>query len=270
MRFIAILVVFILAVGSIVVGKIHWNEKISAFSGMKSKVVIENEKPENLNKSAEMDISKYTVNLPLELKEYIEQSFKEKEQIELVLLGSNSTSSEEGTWSNLFKLKLEEVYGDLFTVTVFGIQNKNSNEVVEEKLYEEAVQAKPDILLFEPFILKDNGEVAMNQRLDNIEIMLEAFQLVNPELHILLQPANPLYDATYYPKEVAKLKEFAIKNNITFLNHWENWPDFESEEIRNYLVEDPDMPLKSLPNEKGHQSWANYIANTFTGENIQE
>ena len=76
-----------------------------------------------------------------------------------------------------------------------------------------------------------------------------------------LQPANPLFQAKYYPLQVEALKNYADRNNITYLNHWDAWPDTQSEEIKKFLIGEP-----STPNETGHKLWADFLVDYFISE----
>jgi vacuolar-type H+-ATPase subunit F/Vma7 len=269
---IALIIVIILSIGSLVVGKIHWNHKISAFSGMASTVKVEEEKTEPAKETSTLssktvDLAQITINLPDNLKAKIETAQSEKKPVKLSILGSKSTSSEPNAWPTILSQKLTEAYGEgLFEVAINEIKDKNSLEVVDEKLYSESLDFNPDILLLEPFILKDNGEVRMEDRIENLQTIMDAFEERNPGVIILIQPANPLYNATYYPKEVEELKRFATDNGISYLDHWQAWPELESSEIEKYLMTDPDSPGKSIPNEEGHKIWADFLVNYFVGK----
>ena len=55
-----------------------------------------------------------------------------------------------------------------------------------------------------------------------------------------------------------ELQQFAEDNDIPYLNHWEAWPDQDSEEIKEYITED-----SSQPSVKGHEVWAEYMIDYF-------
>jgi hypothetical protein len=59
-----------------------------------------------------------------------------------------------------------------------------------------------------------------------------------------------------YPKEVEKIQQFLETNEIPYFNHWEKWPISNSEEME-LLLKD------GLPNEKGHEIWAEAIIDYF-------
>ena len=76
---------------------------------------------------------------------------------------------------------------------------------------EEVIAAKPDMIIFEPFTLKDNGEVAIDDSLENTATTLAAITESLPETEVILQPPHPLYNATYYPRQVEALAGFASR-----------------------------------------------------------
>ncbi|MFZ3588960.1 SGNH/GDSL hydrolase family protein [Bacillus sp. DJP31] len=276
MKLAAFVIVLFLTVGSIVVGKIHWNDKISTYVGMKSTLVEEIEedvqsvvKPESVTSSSneETSLEQLTQNLPDELKNRLKNADEEKKPLQFVILGSKSTSSDSLGWPTLFKEKLIKTYGEqLFEISIVEIQDKNSTEVLKENLLDEALSQKPDVLLLEPFILMDNGEVELRQRLNNIDDIVNEFTKANKEIYIFLQPANPLYNATYYPKEVAELERYAVENEYTYLNHWGAWPDYKSSELEKYLSPDPSFSIKSIPSAKGHEVWAEFLLTYFISD----
>jgi hypothetical protein len=264
MRVIALIIVIILAVGTIITGKVHWNKKLSVYHGMESTVVLSEEESNQVEEKATLDVSQYTKNLPEQVTQKIEEAVHKDEPIQFVILGSKSTSSAENGWPSLLEKELLDTYGEnVFEITIVEISDKTSTQVVQEQLYKEVTQLTPDLLLFEPFILMDNGEVEMAERLENITTIIDEFKKVNSSVYVYLQPANPLYNATYYPKEVEDLKLFAEQQSITYLNHWDAWPDYRTEEIKTYLEADPTIAGKSVPNEQGHELWASFLTDYF-------
>ncbi|MBM7606322.1 hypothetical protein JOC75_004370 [Metabacillus crassostreae] len=270
-------IVLLLCVGSIVAGNIHWNNKLSAQAEMlrepvKMETVEDKNTEEALSKEdvekvaepedkPETNLSTYTKNLQKTLQDKIIASSKSGEPLQFVIYGSESTPDENGTWPELFKKKLVETYGeDIFKVTIISEGNKTSIDVNRVTSYEKVSELKPDIVLFEPFTISDNTmKIAMKNRFDSIGKMLGSWKAVNPEVTIFLQPGNPLYGATYYPKQIDELKAFAEGQNISYLNHWEKWPNAKDEKLKSYLT------AESLPNERGHKIWMEYLSSYFTG-----
>ncbi|TXC82230.1 hypothetical protein FS935_21280 [Metabacillus litoralis] len=270
-------IVLLVCVGSIVAGNIHWNNKLSAQAEMlrepvKTNTVEEKNTEEALSKEEvekvakpeekpETSLSTYTKNLPKTLQDKIIASSKSGKPLQFVIYGSESTPDEKGTWPELFKKKLVDTYGeDIFNVTVISEGHKTSIDVNRANSYEKVSEVKPDIVLFEPFTISDNTKkIAMKNRFDSIRKMIGSWKVVNPEVTIFLQPGNPLYGATYYPKQIDDLKVFAEEQNIAYLNHWEKWPVAKDEKLKNYLT------AESLPNDRGHKVWVEYLSQYFTG-----
>ncbi len=264
------MVVAILALASVVAGKVHWDNKIEATTKNVEKTEIKSGNVGKTDNTAEEnnaqnivkeDVLKYIGNLPEEIVTKIKEAITTKEPVHLAIMGSASTPSGPNGWPTMLKEELLNTYGEgIFEVTIKEIANKKSSDVVAEYLYQDVLESKPDILLFEPFILYDNGLVELQDRFTNLTTIVNEFKTQVPDVTVLIQPANPLYNATFYPKEVEELQMFAENNGYIYLNHWEAWPDHQSPEIENYLTE-------GMPSELGHQVWADYLKNYFISSN---
>lgn len=275
------IVTVLVCAGSIIVGNIHWNNKISA----KAEMVENHEEPAVIEENVmsaeipikeveetpqqevkieekESDLSTYTRNLPEELQKKIQHASSSEKPVHLVIYGSESTSAQKGAWPELLRNQLLSTYGEkIFKVTVISEGDKTSIDVLRSKSYENVSEQKPDVVLFEPFTLKDNsGKIPMNNRLGSIEDMIGSWKTANKAVTILLQPANPIYGATYYPKQINELKEYAKKHNIAFIDHWGNWPNGKDKKIKNYLTP------TSMPNENGNKVWSQYLIDYFVAK----
>jgi len=264
MKNILVIFVTILSLAAIVVGKIHWDQKIEAKAEVNLQTSTTDDEP--LVEDGEVEIDpiiieekmKLTKNLPVDVSKKIEAALNDGHQIDLVIMGSSDTPKEDG-WPTLVKEEITNKYGEVIKVTIKEIDDKTSTEILEEDLHKDIVELQPDILLLEPFILYDNGKVRMEHRLENLTDILDDFYEENPDLTVMIQPANPLYNAVHYPREVDELKRYAEKNELVYIDHWEAWPDQQSEKIKDYLND-------SVPNEEGHRLWADYILNTFISD----
>ncbi|MGM0876415.1 MAG: SGNH/GDSL hydrolase family protein [Bacillota bacterium] len=259
MEKIFVLVTLIVCGIAIIFGNLHWNNKISA-QGKKVTNTVEivdtaQEMPKDEVKQSE--ILTYTSNLPEELQEKVKNAASSGKPLQLVIYGSNATSTEEGAWPDLLSKELNATYGEnVFEITVLS-NDKTTRDLVIEKTYEEINELQPDILLFEPSMLKDNGLIGIINTLENIQTMVVAWQDANEEMTLMIQPSNPIYSATYYPSEVSQLKDYAEKNDIIYLNHWENWPDLEDAKMEDHLTK------SNEPNKSGNKVWAEYVINYF-------
>ncbi|MFS0821561.1 SGNH/GDSL hydrolase family protein [Bacillus sp. 1P02SD] len=263
MKKILVIVVVILSFAVIIVGKMHWNNKIEASArtaqAEKPDVQIKNATEEyQEDKKKVANVEKYSKNLPKDIQTKLIAAVQNGKPVNLVIAGSSSTPEDPSGWPTLLKKELENTYGeDLLNITIKEISDKTSTQVLQEELYQEIISLSPDILLLEPFILYDNSKIiSIDVRLENIHQILEAIKAEFADLSVILQPANPLHNAKHYPKEVERLEAFAAENNFTYLNHWEAWPDYQSDKIVEYLNE-------GLPSQRGHKLWMEYLGNYF-------
>ncbi|TMU84243.1 SGNH/GDSL hydrolase family protein [Bacillus sp. BHET2] len=273
-----LIVLAVMTISTVIGGKYHWNQKVSA---VQTKVNVTEEKSdegiveesksiESQKVEAEPDKDRLVkldkVNfLPKELQPIFQKAIEEQRPVNLMITGSSSTSHKDGAWPQLLESKLLDTYGDsLIHVTIKEIGGKTSQQVVKESIYKKMVNMKPDILLLEPFLLYDNGEIRMSERLKNISKIIKSFKKANPDMTILIQPANPIYGAYYYTDEENDLERYAKQNNYTYLDHWKAWPDYNKSEIEDYLTEG------NVPNDKGNETWAKYLKEYFVRDDEKE
>ncbi|WP_338788258.1 hypothetical protein [Metabacillus sp. FJAT-53654] len=255
MKKLLVFLTLILCVAVIIFGNLHWNNKISA-QGEKvtstSKSVPLQEEPE-----IEIDVEKYSSNLPKNLQDKVSNATSTGKQLKLVIFG---TSDAKGAWSEQFSKELKTTYGEnVFEVTILSTGDKTTRDVIKDQSYEGINELNPDILLFEPSMLKDNGHIGIENTLDNIQKMVDSWLEANKDMTLMIQPPNPLYAATYYPIEVSQLMAYAEENEMIYLNHWENWPDLDDVEMKDYLTD-------SKANESGNKVWAEYLLNYFVAK----
>lgn len=254
---IVVIITLILCVGTIIFGNLHWKNKIAARGEEVANTVVAKTEPLK-EAEANQDVSVYFSNLPESVQNKIKDAQTSGQPLQFVIYGSNATSVEEGAWPAQLSKQLEDTYGtNVFQVTVISEGEKTSLDVVREKSYKQVSELKPDIVLFEPFMLKDNGLIGLSNTLDNIETMMDSWKSENDAVTIMIQPPNPLYSANYYPKEVKELQEYAKQNKLTYLNHWEAWPDLEDSKMNDYLTEESDA------NDNGNKIWADFLIKYF-------
>ncbi|MCC3356904.1 SGNH/GDSL hydrolase family protein [Bacillus sp. REN16] len=269
MKKVLVIIVILLSVAIVVAGKLHWNNKIQATVNT---VHVEKTEKADVKTVAEENqenkvqkVEAYSKNLSEEIQTKLIKAVQDGVPVNLVIAGSSATPEDPLGWPSLLKKDLEDTYGeDVLNVTIKEIADKLSTEVVQEELYQEIISLSPDILLLEPFILTDNGKVTINNRLVNLTTIIDAIKVELPEVTVLLQPANPLHNAKHYPKEVGELEKYANNNDYIYLNHWEAWPDYQTDEIKEYLL------TNGSPNEKGQRLWADYLSNYFISEDAKE
>ncbi|TXC90937.1 SGNH/GDSL hydrolase family protein [Metabacillus litoralis] len=260
MKKLFVLVTLILCVAAIIVGNLHWNQKITA-QGEKetSAKVIKPVREDEKIKANKVDVSKISSNLPIELQDKIKSAQESKVPLSFVIYGSSEI---ERSWSEQFSSELKKAYGeDLFNINILTTGDSTTRELVNSEGYQDVNELKPDILLFEAPMLNDNGDVGfgIDESLDNIQIMIDSWYEANNNLFLMVQPSQPLYGATFYPSEVSQLQDYMEKNDFIYLNHWENWPELNDDAMLEYL-EDNEV------NEEGYKIWADYNVKYFVAE----
>src|SRR5699024_9986798 len=133
--------------------------------------------PVNTDKIAEL-----TKHLPQALSEKVTNAIEEDKNLSFIAMGSNATASGEGTWTDLLQQQLDNAYGkDVFKLTVKSFGDDLSIDVVQQQKYEKAANLGPDILLLEPFVLNDNGLVAVDDTLASVSTIITAFEEANED-----------------------------------------------------------------------------------------
>ncbi|MFB5282752.1 SGNH/GDSL hydrolase family protein [Peribacillus sp. Hz7] len=152
---------------------------------------------------------------------------------------------------------MEDTYGDTVQMSE-QTYDLTSTEFVNQEKQKELIEAKADLILFEPLTLKDNGQVAIDDSHAHISTIIQDVTDANEQTTFVIQPPHPLYNATYYPLQVEALKQYATDNNILYLDHWNSWSDQTSDETKALLTED-----NELPNKDGYKLWRTYLEDFF-------
>jgi phosphoribosyl-ATP pyrophosphohydrolase len=198
----------------------------------------------------------YANNWPEESKQNLEAAIRENRIFKILIIGSPAIGVEATSWPSLFKQEMENTYGNSISIVIKTFE-ENTEEFIQENKQEDIIKEQADLIIWEPFTLADNGEVVIEKSHENITTIIQELQATKPNTQFILQPPNPIYQPKLYLTQVNTLETFAQANSITYLNHWENWPDPNSDAILEYITED------NAPNEQGHQVWANFLFQTF-------
>lgn len=197
-----------------------------------------------------------TSNMDPEVQNVFEARKKEGEKIQFLILASDLVDMGTPTMSNLVTEKLLAAYGADIEITKQTF-NENSITITENDLVD--YEGGFDVVLFEPFTLKNNGEVDIETEHAHITSIVNEFRDQVEDVAIVFTPSNPIYNATYYPVQVDALLTFLNENDYPVIEHWQNWPDPKDELIKEYLDDN------SRPNSKGAEAWANAVIAYFTG-----
>ncbi|EJR58345.1 hypothetical protein IIO_04367 [Bacillus cereus VD115] len=269
-----VLVVFVLFVASIVSGKLYWNKKVANATGQTSEVTKtkaevkdsgakkEEKKAEKQQDAKSSFNEAYAKNLPDEVKEKLQKAAKEKKAVNLVIVGDEASSSEKDAWAAKLTANLETAYGKgLWNVTVKEYKGESTEELIANKRDKEIAKDKPDVILFEPPFITDNGKTGNGNSVASTQKFVQALSTSAKGATIMIQPSNPVYGAKNYPKAIEALKQFATQTGYTYVDHWGAWPDAATKAILPYLQEE-----FGFPSAKGHEVWAQYVTDYFVAK----
>ncbi|MDQ0413823.1 SGNH/GDSL hydrolase family protein [Mesobacillus stamsii] len=205
----------------------------------------------------EQDLSAYTRNWPEAAQTLFKRTVAEERSFKILLAGSKALGENDTGWANLLATELDQTYGDAVDVSVKSYDS-TSLEFIQANKQAELAAEQADLVLLEPFILMNNGEVDNDQAAEHYSLIIAAIHTAKPDAVVLLQPANPLSNARFYPLQVEALKAYADANGLDYLDHWQAWPESEAERLQLLAGGDP-----SFPNEAGHKLWADYLIDYF-------
>ncbi|WNS75217.1 SGNH/GDSL hydrolase family protein [Bacillus sp. DTU_2020_1000418_1_SI_GHA_SEK_038] len=240
----------------LVIGNIHWDKKTTV-AGQTEAIKIDNKEYEEVESAAASinpkELLVFANNWPEKSKEQFRKALEEERPFHILIVGSESMGVEKNGWHNLVRAAVKETYGETVTIETLEYE-MNSHQFVQENKQKDLIEQKADMIIIEPFTYKDNGKVRIEDSLANLTRIRNDVKNENQNVEFVIQPPHPLFNARYYPIQVEELKEYSEKRGITYLDHWTAWPDWHTEEIKDYLLED-----SSGPSEKGHEAWAEYL-----------
>lgn len=256
MKKVSILLICAVAISLIFIGKIQYDKKIT----QAGKVTAQSQ---NDDPSKNSILFELTNNMSKDLQDNVITKLRSEEVIDILIVGSEAIMNGDANnlpWPLQVKNALEENYGqDIFNLDVMNFENITTNHLIETKGHEQIAAAKSDILIIEPLLLNDNGFVKVEDTLQNLETIIDTVKQLNPETYIIIQPPNPIFEPVTYLDQVNALKEFTTQNNIEYFNHWQDWPDTSSDNIKETLQ-------GTFPNANGQNIWADYIIKYFVSK----
>ncbi|MBB6283133.1 SGNH/GDSL hydrolase family protein [Geobacillus subterraneus] len=243
-----------------IAGHLYWKQNIEATVQTARAEMEASAKEEEKANQTETILARAT-QLPVAAQNAIKRAVEEHRPIHLVIAGSESTP-EKGGWPDLLKQALDEAYGEgTFQITVHEYEGLTTADADRQRIAADWANDKPDLVLLEPFLLNDNGVIVIDDTLDHIESIIGQLKSAAPDAVVILQPPNPIDNATYYPKQVEELEAFAKENGYPYINHWPAWPNHRSEELNKYID-----PESDLPTSEGAKRWAEALAEYFIAQ----
>jgi hypothetical protein len=253
--------VILACVFSVVGGHFYYKNKLEETAQAAKLELGMTAKKETKNKLSSEEVQKpadHFKNAPEGIAELYNQKKVANETLNMHLIGSASASPDGGTWAQLFTKQMTDTYGKDVAIQVTSFGELTSLELQGSQAYKNIIGKNADLFLIEPPLLNDNDGVSMDDTLYVLTKMITDIRAENANAVILLQPSNPIFSPNRYADQINSLEEYAKEQDISYLNHWENWPSVDSEEIKEYY-----NATTFVPNEKGHKLWADYMFNIF-------
>ncbi|MEH7130264.1 SGNH/GDSL hydrolase family protein [Neobacillus drentensis] len=267
MRSFFTLLLAICCVVMLILGNSYWQKKTSAFNHpvsaknepTKHSEIKTNENETNtIEETSRNELISFTKNWPTQASKQFNKKLIAHEPFKFLIVGSKAIGTSSNGWAHLLKTQLNAVYGkDNINININPFDT-TSTEFINYEKQKDLVDQKADLVLFEPFTLNDNGFIPTKNSLANISKFMGEYKKENPETTFILLPPHPIYNAKFYPKQVADLADFAERKQVTFIDHWSAWPSPKSANIKNYL-----LPDQSAPNEKGAEIINEYLSEYF-------
>lgn len=261
------LIIFTLVCGILIIfSYLAWKEDLDSVARPVERVEASSEENEEVTEPTEEQtgdtsgldeaLTASLVNMDEEVRAVFEARKAAGEKIQLLILASDLVDMGTPSMSQLVEEQLQATYGDDLEISKQTF-NENSITIIEQELIDYG--GGYDVVLFEPFTLKNNGEVDIETEHSHITSIVETFRSEVEDVAIVFTPSNPIYNASYYPVQVEALLTFLNKQGYPVIEHWQNWPDPKDEMIKEYLDEN------SRPNSQGAAAWARAVTSYFTG-----
>ena len=114
-----------------------------------------------------------------------------------------SLGGENGSWPQIVQKALADTYGkDVFSFEVLSYPY-STYQYLNAGKEKELAQSGADLIILEPFTLKDNGVLTIELSEKNLDKIINAVKSENKNTS---QPPHPLYNASYYRNQVSSLR----------------------------------------------------------------
>ncbi|WP_066309720.1 SGNH/GDSL hydrolase family protein [Bacillus sp. FJAT-29814] len=242
------------------VGQSHWNDKITGTSAKNKQTGTLSQGEAAEEEQAPMDekLLALTKNWPAEAAENFKKKLVAGDSFKILFVGSPAIGTESEGVFPLVKQGLLAAYGADHLEVGLKTYNSTSNYLIKENKTAEIAAEQADLVVIEPFMLKNNGLVSPANTFNDLSKIIEDVRSAKPETVFIIQPSYPIYKADIYPKQTSQLKTFAEEQKLTYLDHWTAWPDANTEGFKDYITAD-----KKAVTDKGAQVWSLYLIEYF-------
>ncbi|QUW21242.1 SGNH/GDSL hydrolase family protein [Sporosarcina sp. Marseille-Q4063] len=268
MRKVLSIIIVVICLILLVFSYMQWKEKINSAKGMESSSLkVEagaksdsSDEDDDVKPDADVErLLSLTSNQDEIVSSVFQSRLEADEVVDFLIVGSDVMEFGEPGYAERLEIALLEAYGDSVNVSTVAIEGASNSFVAEmDELIDFNVGY--DVVLFEPLTLNSNGVVVVETQLEHIETFIDRVKDEVEDAVVVLHPPQPLHQAIHYPLQVESVKRFAEANEISYINHWTEWPDKDSDDLPNFLDED------SMPNSDGAEIWANTLITYFIAE----
>ena len=203
----------------------------------------------------EIDLEILTADMDRQVQQLFISRMEQGEKVQMLVIGSDSMDAGAPGYGELLKDALETSYEGLVEVELMSFDGTSEEFLMSQP----QLSAGYDVVLMEPFTLKNNGIVEIEIEHQHIQEVFDEIETSLDDAVLVLHPPQPIYGAQYYRTQVTALEEFAARRDYAYIDHWEQWPSTEDLTLKDYLTEDSD------PNNRGAETWADALIAYFTG-----
>ncbi|MFD1929270.1 SGNH/GDSL hydrolase family protein [Sporosarcina siberiensis] len=272
-----VLFAYIVLIGCILLlvgGYSQWKDKLSSFQRerptqtvVSAAPVTEVEQKETVEEEEAavepMDsvrLQKLTANQDESVRALFQKRLDSSEKVDFLMIGSTSMDYGDSGYAERLQVALGETYAEFITfhkISFDGTSSEFMKEIEEERI---TLDGDYDVVLMEPFTLRNNGKVIIEKEHAHIKTVRGQLSGFVEDSVLILQPPNPIYKMQYYETQVRALNTFAGAQGIPYINHWLDWPAKDSADLPLLLGEN------SMPNSDGAELWANALIGYFIAE----
>lgn len=205
--------------------------------------------------TADIDLESLTASMDPQVQEVFLNRKEQGEKVQFLIIGSEAMNDGEPGYASLLTDALESSYAGLVETEVMSFDGTSEEFLMSAP----ELAAGYDVVLMEPFTLKNNGRVEIETEHVHIQNVFGEILSVESDAELVLHPPQPIYGAQFYQTQVTALEQFAEMRDYAYINHWVGWPSTEDLTLKDYLTED------SNPNNRGAAAWADALIAYFTG-----
>ncbi|MBM7095804.1 SGNH/GDSL hydrolase family protein [Bacillus sp. H-16] len=268
--------IIFLSIGTVLFGKLHYDQKLQNISVEASESMVSEEASDEEDDSHaeskdnvksdedQLDMESLVTPLPKELGKMLITAHAGNTKLSFVSVGSGAITDyhDEGIspWTDTVASELNDYYGDLFDFHVSSYGDMHSLNFIINDHHKEVASLEGDIYLIEPLMGNNLYRVGTDEAIIHLRNLIGEIKERNPHSYIILQPSQPIPNAANLQDHMAEIRLYAKEASIPYINHWQDWPSYNDEELMQYIAE------HGYPNEEGHQLWAESILSWFKDE----